>query len=126
MKSLFVLLALSLCAISSHASEVHKMDQVDLKVLNDIVGAIKRTKEAATFAKNVRFDSVSAEFSADEKKSIIEAKGLLIVGGDMACGDLRLRIERTIHFNGWESSISYKAILDKSDLQPESFCAIRE
>lgn len=117
---------LVLGSVSVHAAETYKMDQASISVLNDIVGAIKNTKDASTFAKNVRFDEITADFSADKKDSIIEAKGLLIVGGDMACGDLKIRIERSNKFNDWGVSTTYKSTLDKSDISPQPYCVVQE
>lgn len=125
MKKLLICL-LILESISAHAAGAYKMDQNGLNVLNDIVGAIKNTKEASIFAKNVSFDEITADFSADSRDSIIEAKGLLIIGGDMACGELKLKIERSSKFYGWGFSTTYKASLDKSHISEQSFCRIQE
>ncbi len=125
MKKLLIGL-LTLGSISAHAAGTYKMDQTGLNVLNDIVSAIKNTKDAAIFAKNVSFDEITADFSADKKDSIIEAKGMFIVGGDMACGDLKIRIERSSKFNGWGVSTTYKATLDKSQISEQPFCVLQE
>ncbi len=113
-------------AMSTHAAEVYKMDRVGVTVLNDIVGAIKSTKEAAIFVKNVSFDEVSVDFSADRKDSIIEAKGMLFAGGDMACGELKIQIKRSYKFNGWESAVTYRATLDKSTLSDMPVCELQD
>jgi hypothetical protein len=125
MKTLLIGL-LALGSISAHAAGAYKMDQAGVTVLNDVVGAIKGTKEAATFAKNVSFDEVTADFSADKKDAIIEAKGMFIVGGDMACGDLKIRIERSSKFNGWGFTTTYKSTLDKSQISDQPFCVLEE
>ncbi len=122
----FLIGLLMLGAMSTHAAEVYKMDRVGVTVLNDIVGAIKSTKEAAIFVKNVSFDEVSVDFSADRKDSIIEAKGMLFAGGDMACGELKIQIKRSYKFNGWESAVTYRATLDKSTLSDMPVCELQD
>mgnify|MGYP001605280855 CR=1 FL=1 len=123
--ALALLISLSFTSIG-FCSENYKVDATGLVVMNDIVAAIRNTKEAGVFSKNVRFDEITAAFSNDGDDSIIQAKGEFIVGGDQPCGDLKIKIERTSEFAGWGIIKNYKATLDKSDISDHSFCVLKK
>ncbi len=115
-----------LLSISVLAEQPLKLDPKSISAVNDIVGAIKNTKDALTFSNNVSFDEISVSFSADGRDSVIDARGMLTVGGDMACGNLGLNIVRSSKFNGWGFTTTYKSTLDKSQLSDQPFCVVQE
>lgn len=122
-----ILALLSLSSLSSFAgNEPYVMDATSISILNDITGAIRATDDAKIFFKNVTFDKVSATHSADQRDSEIFAEGLLIVGGDMACGHLKLKITRSFIRTPMEMGphVKYTSTLDESDISPQPFCKI--
>lgn len=125
-----ILLALfTLFSLPTFADEApYEMDQEAVSILNDITGAIRATDAAKIFVKNVTFDKVTATFSADHQTSIINAEGMLIFGGDIACGNLKLEIKAT-HVRdpmGMGNRVDYTATLDKSDVNPQRHCKVYE
>jgi hypothetical protein len=128
MKKLLIGL-LTLGSISVFADQTtYEMKSTDITILNDIVGAVRTTGDAKTFVKNVSFDKISATFSADRRVSIISGEGLLIVGGDMACGNLKITITRSYKRDPMSMGnvTKFTSSLDRSDLSTASYCKLNE
>lgn len=120
-----VFLTCTFLSLLVFAKEPKRLDSDSIAAINDIVGAIQSTPEAATFSKNVRFNEITIDFSADGNDSIINAKGAKIVGGDMLCGFLGLQIKRSSKFYGWFYEPVYEASLDVSELYNEPHCKLK-
>lgn len=125
MKKLLIAL-LVVASFSTFAQTKKVMNKENITILNDIIGAISRTNEAKIFIKNTGFDKVSISSSPDGNRSIIEASGVVLFSGDIACGNLNLKIERSYVSNGWGLFSVYKATLDKTDLLESENCKLQE
>lgn len=110
---------LSLLSLSAFSQiETYEMSSRDVGVANLLIQATLETNETRTFVKYAGFDSVSvtAEEVGKFETIIIDAVGSYLEGGDVLCGELKLKIT-IVHTSTPGGTVStYKAVLDKSGL----------
>ena len=127
MNKLFITASILISVFISTFAIGAEKQALDVQTVNDIVGAIQYTEEAKTFSQFVKFDDVTYTRAQNNADSVIVATGTLIIGGEMNCGILKLKIERTYKTNGpgrHSSATAYKATLDKTELSPAPVCNV--
>ena len=105
-----------------------KLDYEQSWVTNALVQATLKTKAAKIFSQYSGFDEITAKFEEQGRYTTltIEAKGMYLYQGDIACGELRLNVVERVKSSPGLSSTEYTATLDRSGLFPSRHCQINE